>query len=102
MEQDFYKEKLIMSGIEVVVPCDEERQLINRVIFDELCLGIITEESKRAFLAVIDHLTAQGAQGVILGCTEIGLLISQQDTKTRLFDTTLIHAEKAALYALGV
>lgn len=66
-----------------------------------MCLGIVSEHSKKIYLDVIDKLTDQGAQGCILGCTEIGLLIEQKDTKTPLFDTALIHAEKAALYSIG-
>lgn len=101
MEQDFYKSKLIENGIEVLIPNIEDIKLINTIIYDELCLGIVSEHSKKIYIDVIDKLNEQGAQGCILGCTEIGLLISQKDTKTPLFDTALIHAEKAALYSIG-
>lgn len=100
MEQDFYKSKLIENGIEVLIPTIEDINLINSIIYDELCLGIISEHSKQIYLSIIDKLDKQGAEGVILGCTEIGLLITQKDTKTPLFDTTLIHGEQAALYSI--
>ena len=100
MEQDFYKQRLIDSGIEVLIPCQEDRQAINRVIFSELCQGIISQDSKRLFLRVLEDLKAAGAEGAILGCTEIGLLIHQADTDFPLFDTTLIHARAAAEQAL--
>ena len=101
MTQDFYKEKLIKSGIEVVIPDIDDIETVNSVIYNELCLGNIKEDSKRKYLDIIDKLSAKGAQGVILGCTEIGLLIKQEDTKLPVFDTTLIHAEKAALFSVS-
>lgn len=101
MEQDFYKAKLTERSIEVMVPDEAERRQINEVIFRELCLGEVRRESKEFFLEVIGRLTRLGAQGVILGCTEIGLLIKQEDTAAPLFDTTRIHAEKAADLALS-
>lgn len=101
MEQDFYKSKLIEKGISVIIPEKEDRTIVNDTIYNELCLGIISQESKEQFLRIIKELEGKGAQGVILGCTEIGLLVCQQDTKTPLFDTTQIHAEKAALYSLS-
>lgn len=100
MEQDFYKAKLIEHGINVMVPEEEDRTLINDVIYQELCLGNISPKSKQAFLKILDKLAASGAEGVILGCTEIGLLIQQNDTSIPLFDTALIHAKAAALQAL--
>lgn len=100
MTQDFYKEKLLCAGIDVLIPECADIELINRVIYDELCLGIISEASKREFLRIIDLLADKGAQGVVLGCTEIGLLIQQADTPLPVFDTTLIHATKAALIAV--
>lgn len=99
MTQTFYIEKLIESGIEVIVPGPEDVELINRVIFEELCLGIVSKESKKEYLRIIGELGDQGAQGVVLGCTEIGLLICQKDTKLPVFDTAQIHADKAALAA---
>lgn len=101
MCQDFYKERLISAGIRVLIPGAPDVELINRVIFDELCLGVLLDSSRREFLRVIDDLAQKGAQGVILGCTEIGLLISQADTPLPVFDTTLIHATRAAELALG-
>ena len=100
MTQDFYKDKLIASGIDVLIPEEDDIAFVNRVIYDELCLGVISEDSRRGYLAVIDKLAARGAQGVILGCTEIGLLIRQSDTALPVFDTTRIHAERAAALAL--
>lgn len=101
MTQDFYKQKLIDAGISVVIPDEQGVALVNRVIYDELCLGIIKEDSRQQFVSVIEDLHSRGAQGVILGCTEIGLLISQADTALPVFDTTKIHAEAAAAYALS-
>lgn len=101
MTQDFYKQKLIDAGISVVIPNEQGVELVNRVIYDELCLGIIKEDSRQQFVSVIEDLRSRGAQGVILGCTEIGLLISQADTALPVFDTTKIHAEAAAAYALS-
>jgi aspartate racemase len=97
MEQDFYKKKLLDRGIDVLIPDASERLFINDVIYNELCLGIIREESKRAYLRIIEKLVNSGAQGVILGCTEIGLLVKQSDTSIPLFDTTYLHAHRAAL-----
>lgn len=100
MTQDFYKEKLVGAGIEVLIPGEEEIEEINDVIFKELCRGIISEASKQKYLAVIDKLAVAGAQGVILGCTEIGMLIREADTALPVFDTTQIHATKAALLSI--
>ncbi|HHY0136417.1 TPA: aspartate/glutamate racemase family protein [Clostridioides difficile] len=100
MEQDFYKNVIINNGIEVLIPNEEDRIIVNDTIFNELCLGIISESSKKAFLSIIDNLGKQGAEGVILGCTEIGLLIKQNDTSIPLFDTTVIHAIEAALSSI--
>lgn len=100
MTQDFYKEKLVGAGIEVLIPGEEEIEEINEVIFKELCRGIISEASKQKYLAVIDKLAAAGAQGVILGCTEIGMLIREADTALPVFDTTQIHATKVALLSI--
>ncbi|HBG7069722.1 aspartate/glutamate racemase family protein [Clostridioides difficile] len=100
MEQDFYKNVIINNGIEVLIPNEEDRTIVNDTIFNELCLGIVSESSKKAFLSIIDKLGKQGAEGVILGCTEIGLLIKQNDTFIPLFDTTVIHAIEAALSSI--
>ena len=100
MQQDFYKEKLVERGIEVLIPGDGDMEIVNRIIFEELCLGVIREESRREYLRIIEELRARGAEGVILGCTEIGLLIRQEDTELQVFDTTQIHAAKAASWAM--
>ncbi len=100
MEHDFLKNRIKSWGIEILIPKEEDRQMIHRVIYKELAKGILTQESKKAYLGVIDRLSSQGAQGVILGCTEIGLLVQQADSKVTLFDTTVIHAEKAVQEAL--
>lgn len=100
MTQDFYKDKLIQAGIRVIIPDDNDVETVNAVIYDELCLGNIIPASKDKYLEIIRKLEDAGAQGVILGCTEIGLLVNQKDIKLPVFDTTLIHAEKAALTAI--
>ncbi|PHP53437.1 aspartate/glutamate racemase family protein [Actinomyces ruminis] len=97
MTQDFYKAKLIEAGIHVLIPNEDDVETVNSVIYNELCLGDIRQESKTKYLAIIEQLADKGAQGVILGCTEIGLLVQQEDADLPVFDTTLIHAEKAAL-----
>lgn len=101
MTQEFYKEKLLEAGLEVVIPDQAGVEEVNRIIYDELCLGQIKESSKQAYLAIIDDLKNAGAEAVILGCTEIGLLVKQEDTDMPLFDTTVIHAQKAAEFAIG-
>ena len=100
MTQDFYKEKLENAGITVLIPDEQEIEVVNSIIYDELCLGSILETSKERYLQVIAALEKRGAQGVILGCTEIGLLIKQKDTDLPVFDTTRIHAVKAAKLSL--
>ena len=100
MTQDFYKKRLIDRGITVLIPGPEDVELVNEVIFRELCVGIIREESRNAYSHIIEKLKDEGAQAVILGCTEIGLLVRQQDSVLPILDTTVIHAEKAAELAL--
>ncbi len=100
MEEAFYRERLEAAGIEVIVPDAPQRQRVHEVIYGELCLGVLNERSKTEYLAIIDSLATRGAQGVILGCTEIALLIQQEDTPVALFDTTAIHAEQAVRLAL--
>ncbi|MBT0772790.1 aspartate/glutamate racemase family protein [Kineosporia sp. J2-2] len=100
MEQDFYKERLATQGLEVLVPSAEDRAVVHRVIFEELCVGIIKEESRQAYRDIIAGLVAQGAEGVILGCTEIELLISQADSAVPVFPTTRLHIEAAVEKAL--
>lgn len=102
MEQDFYKEKLIEKGINVIIPDKEDTKIINDIIYDELCLGIINPESKTKYLGIVKKLINKGAEGVILGCTEIGLLIKDEDTDIPLFDTAVIHAEQAAIYSIKI
>ncbi|MGO1073480.1 aspartate/glutamate racemase family protein [Lysobacter sp. CA199] len=102
MEQDFYRQRLIERyGLEVLVPQAEEREIVHRVIYEELCLGKIREESREEYRRIIAGLVARGAQGVILGCTEIGLLIGPGDVDIALFDTTALHARAAALACIG-
>ncbi len=101
MEQDFYKGRLLDKfGIEVLVPNPSERTQVHDIIFQELCLGIINDDSRRCFLDIINALRQQGAQAVILGCTEIALLVQQAHTQVPLIDTTAIHAEAAVTRAL--
>lgn len=100
MTQDFYKSRLIERGIDVVVPNEREVETVNRVIYDELCLGIISEKSRAEYAEIIAHLKENGAEAVILGCTEIGLLIGSEDSVLPVFDTTLIHGKAAALNSL--
>ncbi len=91
---------MVAQHIDVLIPDEHDREFINDTIYHQLCVGIISKESKTGFLKIVDKLAEQGAQGVILGCTEIGMLIQNGDTHTPLFDTTQIHAKSAALYAL--
>ena len=100
MEQDFYKSKLIEKGINVIIPDKNDIETINEVIYDELCLGTINFNSKKKFLEIVDKLRSKGAEGIILGRTEIGLLIKNEDTDVPLFDTAIIHAEQAAMYSI--
>lgn len=100
MEQAFYRERLEAQGVEVLIPDDQARERVHRVIYEELCLGHIDADSRRDYHAIIAGLAARGAQGVILGCTEIGLLIQQADTSTPIYDTTELHAGEAVKVAL--
>lgn len=101
MLQDFYKKRLVDRGLEILIPDDAGVEVVNRVIFEELCLGILRNESRAAFVEIIRQLQSQGAEAVILGCTEIGLLIGEKDSPLPVFDTTLLHAAKAAKFALS-
>lgn len=102
MEQDFYKGRLTANfGIEVLVPDESEQTIIHDVIYHELCLGKVLDASKVEYLRIIDTLYAQGAEAVILGCTEIALLVAQADTSVPLYDTTAIHAAAAVELALS-
>lgn len=101
MEEDFYKRRITENfDIEVLIPDTPERELVHRVIYQELCLGVIREQSRQRFLDIINRLGAQGAQAVILGCTEIAMLVQQSDTAVPLYDTTTIHAQAAVEFAL--
>lgn len=103
MEQDFYKGRLQEKfGLKVLVPSQADRDVVHDVVYEELCLGRILDASRAKYLRIIDALAQQGAQAVILGCTEIGLLVKQADTTIRLYDTTRIHAQKAVERALAV
>ncbi|EJS66960.1 MULTISPECIES: aspartate/glutamate racemase family protein [Bacillus] len=100
MEQDFYKLRIEENRIKVMVPSEKDREKINEVIYTELCLGKITSQSREYYKIVIEELVQEGAQGIILGCTEIGLLIKQEDVSVPIFDTTHIHAVEAVNFAL--
>ncbi len=102
MEDAFYKGRLHEKyGLNVLTPNDQDRQIVHQVIYQELCQGKVSDASKKAYLNIIDKLSEQGAEGVILGCTEIGLLVKQSDTQVALFDTTRIHADFAVNIALS-
>jgi aspartate racemase len=102
MEQDFYRERLARSfGLEVLVPEEMDRNLVHQVIFSELCVGQSLEASRQVYQQIMQRLVDRGAEGIILGCTEIMLLIGQKDCPVPLFDTTAIHVEAALEFALG-
>jgi aspartate racemase len=102
MEEDFYRGRLERNhGLEILVPGREQREEVHRVIYEELCRGSVRDESRREYQRIVGDLAGQGAEGVILGCTEIGLLLRPQDAKVPLFDTAQIHAEEAARYCLA-
>ena len=102
MEQAFYKGRIEdRFGLKILIPSEVDRRIIHDVIFKELCLGEINPESKQQFLGIIETLSKKGAEGVILGCTEIGMLVNQTDTEVALFDTTEIHAEAAVEKAIN-
>ena len=102
MEEDFYKGRLTNQfGLKVLIPGAVEREQIHKVIYDELCMGIIRQESRDYYRKVIAGLASQGAEGIILGCTEIGLLVKPEDSPVPLFDTTLIHAQAAVRWSLS-
>lgn len=101
MEQPFYKDRLReLHGLDVVVPEPADRDIVHRIIYEELCLGQIVDASRDEYRRIIAALVEQGAQGIVLGCTEISLLVAQQDSAVPLFDTTSIHAQSAALWAI--
>lgn len=101
MEQDFYRGRLeARHGIQVLVPGEEDREVVHRVIYDELCQGVVLEKSRAAYCEVIHRLVERGARGIILGCTEIAMLVSPSDSPVPVFDTTGIHASSAVDFAL--
>ena len=101
MEQAFYKDRLReRHGLQVLIPNQADRKVIHRVIYEELCLGRVVEESRAEYRRIMADLVDQGAEGIVLGCTEISLLVAQQDSTVPLFDTTSIHARKAAEWAI--
>ena len=100
MERDFYRRRLEARGLKVLVPDAPSREIVHSVIYDELCFGRFEQSSRAAFIKIIEQLAARGAEAVILGCTEIGLLVGEEDSPLPVFDTTAIHARAAARYAL--
>ncbi len=101
MEEDFYKGRLSQKhNLKIIIPDEEEREVVHRIIYDELCMGETKTSSKTKYMDIINHLVKKGAEGIILGCTEIGLLVKKEDTRVPLFDTTRIHAIAAVEYAL--
>ena len=101
MTEDFYNQRLIDASLQVLIPDTDARAEVHRIIYDELCQGQLLASSRQYYTQVINELAAQGAEGVILGCTEIGLLISQADSPIPVFDTTAIHAAAAVQFLLG-
>ncbi len=101
MVEDFYRNRLTSHGLEVILPENRDIEILNRIIFDELCRGKLLEQSRKEYLRIINALHLQGAEGIVLGCTEIGLLVKPEDTAIKLYDTTEIHAEAAVDLALS-
>ncbi len=101
MEENFFRDRLVGKGdLEVMVPDEHERQIVNEIVFGELCRGEMSRSSKRELSGIMQNLAANGAEGIILGCTELGLMIDAQDARVPIFDTTTIHAKAAAVFAL--
>jgi len=102
MEHDFYKGRLVDKfGLEVLIPDEADREAVHRVIYDELCLGVVRQESRDGYIGIMDRLVRAGAEGIILGCTEIELLVHEGDSRVPLFPTTKIHAIAAVNFALA-
>ncbi|KPV50143.1 hypothetical protein SE17_28680 [Kouleothrix aurantiaca] len=102
MEQEFYKGRLVAQhGLDVLVPPADQQTVVHRIIYEELCLGRIVPESRQVYQTIMAELVEAGAQGIILGCTEIGLLVQENETAVPVFDTTKLHAEAAVDFALG-
>ncbi|WCF10954.1 aspartate/glutamate racemase family protein [Paenibacillus thiaminolyticus] len=100
MEQEFYKSRLESNGIKVLIPDPAEREMVHKVIYEELCVGNIRQSSREYYKQVIKRLVEDGAEGIVLGCTEIGLLVKAEDSEVPLFDTTVIHAVESVNIAL--
>ena len=101
MVENFYKGRLVENhGLDVIIPGSADMEIVHRIIYEELCAGIVQAGSKQKYVDIIARLVQEGAEGIILGCTEIGLLVKQEDSPVRLFDTTEIHARAAVKYAL--
>lgn len=101
MEQDFYKARLQHHGIDVIIPNEADRKTVHRIIYEELCLGVINPDSRQKYEAIVEALIAEGAEGIILGCTEICMLIGELKFSVPLFDTTAIHAKEAVSFSLN-
>ncbi|MBI4783695.1 MAG: aspartate/glutamate racemase family protein [Oscillatoriophycideae cyanobacterium NC_groundwater_1537_Pr4_S-0.65um_50_18] len=103
MEQDFYKGRLMQHhGLDAIVPSEDEREIVHQIIYEELCRGIVSPASREQYISIMTHLIQAGAEGIILGCTEIELLVKQGDVSVPLFPTTRIHAEAAVEMAIAV
>jgi aspartate racemase len=100
MEQSFYRDRLVAQGLTVLVPNQDDRGIVHRIIYEELCIGIVQDKSRLEYRRIIQELVDNGAQAIILGCTEISLLIGDGDSSVPLFDTTAIHARRAVKFAL--
>jgi len=100
MKQPFYRDRFAAHGLTVLIPSDDDRAAVHRVIYDELCVGIVSDQSRQLYRDVITRLVASGAQGIVLGCTEIELLISAGDSSVPVFATTRLHVEAAVAAAL--
>lgn len=101
MEQDFYKARLQEHGIDVMIPNEADRKIVHRIIYEELCLGVINPDSRQKYETIVEALIAEGAEGIILGCTEICMLIGEVEFSVPLFDTTAIHAKEAVSFSLN-
>lgn len=101
MEEEFYRGRLATRhGLDVLIPEEADREIVHRVIYDELCKGTVRDESRQEYARIIAEMCGRGAEGIVLGCTEIGMLVKEGEGKTKLFDTTRIHAAKAVAFAL--
>ncbi|ENV92535.1 hypothetical protein F937_01934 [Acinetobacter calcoaceticus ANC 3680] len=101
MEQDFYKARLQEHGIDVIIPNEADRKIVHRIIYEELCLGVINPDSRQKYATIVEALITEGAEGIILGCTEICMLIGEVQFSVPLFDTTTIHAKEAVSFSLN-